>query len=82
LTTSGPHGLHNVNDDRWLDEEHGEFYKRNEAGCKACHAAELLGRPLAKMPVARTFRIEDDEIVRFAKNGLVGCNRCHGMPDN
>jgi hypothetical protein len=82
LTTSGPHGLHTVNDDRWIDEEHGEFYERNENGCKACHGTDLLGTPLAKMPVARTFRIEDDEIVSFAKNELVGCNRCHGMPDD
>ena len=81
LTTGGPHGLHNVNDDRWLDEEHGEFYERNKNGCKACHGTDLLGTPLAKMPVARTFRIEDDEIVTFAKNELVRCNRCHGMPD-
>jgi len=34
------------------------------------------------MPVARTFRIEDDEIVSFAKNELVGCDRCHEMPDD
>jgi hypothetical protein len=81
LTTGGPHGLHNVNDDRWIDEEHGEFYERNENGCKACHGTDLLGTPLAKMPVARAFRIEDDEIVSFAKNELVRCDRCHGMPD-
>jgi hypothetical protein len=80
LTTGGPHGLHNVNDGRWLDEEHGGFYERNENGCKACHGTDLLGTPLAKMPAARTFRIEDDEIVTFAKNELVRCNRCHGMP--
>ena len=80
LTTGGPHGLHNVNDDRWLDEEHGEFYERNKSGCKACHGTDLRGTPLAKMPVARTFRIEDDEIVTLAKSELVRCNRCHGMP--
>ena len=82
LTTSGPHGLHNVNDDRWIDEEHGEFYERNENGCKACHGKDLGGTPLAKMPVARTFKIEDDENVAFAKNEFVPCNRCHGMPGN
>jgi len=80
LTTGGPHGLHNVNDARWPDEEHGAIFKRNENGCKACHGNDLLGTPLSKMPVARKFRIEDDEIVTFAKNELVRCNRCHGMP--
>jgi hypothetical protein len=82
LTTSGPHGLHNVNDSRWIDETHGEFYERNENGCRACHGTNLLGTPLAKMPVARTFRVEDEGIVNFAKGEFVRCNRCHGMPDD
>ncbi len=82
LTTSGPHGLHNVNENRWIDEDHGKFFEKNENSCKACHGIDLRGTALAKMPVARTFRIEDDETVNFAKNELVRCNRCHGMPDD
>ena len=56
LTTNGPHGLHNVNDARWVDENHGDFYERNKDGCKACHGLELLGTPLAKTAAARSFK--------------------------
>jgi hypothetical protein len=36
------------------------------------------------MPVARTFRFEDedeDETVTYAKGDLVRCDDCHEMPD-
>jgi hypothetical protein len=80
LTTGGPHGLHNINDARWIDEEHGEIYERNKNNCKACHGIDLNGTVLAKMPVARTFRVEDSGIVNLAKGELVRCNRCHQSP--
>jgi hypothetical protein len=79
LTTDGPHGLHNVNDARWVDENHGDFYERNKAGCKACHGLELLGTPLAKTAAARSFRVEDNSET-FAKGDLVSCDRCHDNP--
>jgi hypothetical protein len=79
LTTNGPHGLHNVADARWVDENHGDFYERNKAGCQACHGLELLGTPLAKTAAARSFRAED-RTVTFAKGDLVSCNRCHERP--
>ena len=79
LTTDGPHGLHNVNDARWVDENHGDFYERNKAGCKACHGLELLGTPLAKTAAARSFRVEDNTET-FAKGDLVSCDRCHENP--
>jgi len=62
LTINGPHGLHNVNDSRWLSESHGQFYTNNKSGCKACHGLDLLGTPLAKMPIARTFTVEGNTI--------------------
>ena len=79
LTTNGPHGLHNVNDARWVDESHGDFYERDKAGCKACHGDQLEGTPLAKTAAARSFRVEDNTVT-FAKGDLVSCNRCHGRP--
>lgn len=79
LTTNGPHGIHNVNDSGWVDENHGEFYGQNKAGCKACHGLDLLGTPLAKMPTARSFQVEDNTIA-FAQGDLVRCNRCHSRP--
>jgi hypothetical protein len=79
LTTSGPHGLHNVNDGRWVDENHGSFYEQNKAGCKACHGENLEGTVLARIPADRSFRVED-RTVSLAKGALVACNRCHGRP--
>jgi hypothetical protein len=79
LTTNGPHGLHNVNDGRWVDENHGDFYARNKDGCKACHGPDLLGTVLAAMPIGRTFSVEGRQI-SYAKGELVACNRCHGRP--
>jgi hypothetical protein len=79
LTTGGPHGLHNVNDSRWVSENHGNFYQRDKAGCKACHGLTLLGTPLAKMPVARSLVVKGN-VVTYAKGDLVRCDRCHGRP--
>jgi len=79
LTTIGPHGLHNVNELRWYDGGHENFYKNNKTNCKACHGSNLTGTPLAKIPIARSFKIED-KTVTFVKGEFVRCNRCHGMP--
>ena len=78
-TTNGPHGLHNVNDARWYDEGHEGYYQSNKSSCKTCHGQNLTGTPLAKIPVARTFRVED-RTVTYAKGDFVRCDRCHRMP--
>jgi hypothetical protein len=80
LTTNGPHGLHNVNDARWIDEQHGEIYRRDKNSCKACHGTDLQGKVLAKIPIARSFRVEDNGTVKFVKGELVGCYHCHRTP--
>ncbi len=80
LTTRGPHGLHNVNEARWIDEAHGEIYERNKNSCKACHGTDLRGTVLARVSSARSFRVEDNGTVRFAKGELVGCQHCHRTP--
>jgi hypothetical protein len=79
LTTNGPHGLHNVNDSGWVDENHGDFYQQNKSGCKACHGLDLLGTALAKMPTARSFRV-DGNTITYAQGDLVRCNSCHSRP--
>jgi hypothetical protein len=80
LTTNGPHGLHNVNDSRWVSESHGSLYQQNKNGCKSCHGTDLLGTPLAKTPIARAFSVEDGGRVSFAQGDIVACNRCHSRP--
>ncbi len=80
LTINGPHGLHNVNDGRWVDENHGGFYRGNKDNCKACHGTDLLGSPLAEVTTARSFRVEDRGTVTFAEGDVVRCDRCHSRP--
>jgi len=73
----GPHGMHNVGDARWSDEDgHGKAFERNSNGCKACHGTNLLGTPLAKMSKTRTIGR-----VTLQADEQVACNRCHGLPD-
>ena len=79
-TTRGPHGLHNVDDSRWYDDGHEDAYEDDKNSCKACHGIDLTGTPLAKMPTARSFRVEDNTVT-FVEGDLVRCDRCHGMPD-
>jgi hypothetical protein len=79
MTTKGPHGLHNVNDQRWVDEEHEDFYKRKPDGCKACHGTDLKGTDLSKVAADRSFRVEG-RIVNLQKGQKVSCNICHSMP--
>jgi hypothetical protein len=78
-TTSGPHGLHNINDRRWYDEGHGNYYRSNKSSCKACHGQDLLGTPLAKVTVARSFQTEERNKT-YAKGDFVKCSDCHGLP--
>ena len=85
LTTNGPHALHNVNDQRWVNE-HKDFYRSNPQNCRACHGIGLQGTVLSKTAVERTFRIEDDlhegnRWITIPKGTQVACNTCHEMPD-
>ena len=79
LTTNGPHGLHNVNDEHWYDGGHEDFYDDDKIRCKACHGQDLTGTPLAKIPATRSFQVED-KTVTYVEGDLVRCNKCHGMP--
>ena len=79
-TTAGPHGLHNVNDARWYNGGHSGSYESDPNGCRACHGLDLTGTPLAKVPVTRTFTVEEGGTVTITQGNLVSCNRCHEMP--
>jgi hypothetical protein len=82
LTTDGPHGLHNIADERWYGDEdgHGERYEDDKDACKACHGTDLAGTPLSKTPKARSFRAED-RTATFAAGDRIGCTHCHSRPD-
>ncbi len=81
LSLGGPHGLHPVNDLRWVKGRHGNVYETQSRECQACHGPDLkVGSPLAKAADDRTFRIEDNQTVRIAKGQVVTCNLCHEWP--
>lgn len=78
LTTNGPHGLHNVNDRRWVDGSHGHYFENNPTNCRRCHGTDLMGTPLSRVTANRSFNVE--EAANLSKDELVRCNRCHQMP--
>jgi hypothetical protein len=80
LSLGGPHGLHPVNDLRWIKGRHGSVYETKAAECRACHGLDLKGSVLSRAAADRLFRIEDDLIVGIAKGTAIGCDRCHAWP--
>lgn len=79
LTTSGPHGLHNVNDLRWVDHQHSGFYELEADKCRACHGANLEGTVLSRAAADRTYRVEGRDVL-FPKGTRIGCTHCHEAP--
>lgn len=81
LTTNGPHGLHNINDPRWLTESgHPAFYKQNPSSCQTCHGTNLRGTVLSKALADRTFKVEGGSR-SIAKGQAIGCYTCHNGPN-
>lgn len=78
LTLGGPHGLHNVNDARWVNG-HKQLYRRDNNSCKACHGKQLEGSVLSKVAVDRTFQVEGREVT-LKKDTQVSCSVCHRKP--
>ena len=79
LTTDGPHGMHNVDDSRWVNENHGSYYRKDAAGCQACHGTNLGGTALARVAANRSYNVEGRS-VQLSKGDAVACNLCHKMP--
>jgi hypothetical protein len=78
LSLSGPHGLHNVGDSRWVIS-HEIFFGRDPVSCRPCHGADLRGTVLSRAAADRTFQVEG-RTVSFKKGTSVACNLCHGLP--
>ena len=76
----GPHGLHPVNDQNWVNN-HENFLGTNPIRtCKACHGNAGEGTVLAKVAAKRTFTTDDGKTVTLSKGKLVHCGLCHGNP--
>jgi hypothetical protein len=82
LTVDGPHGMHNVNSQAWVKDHKTLVEQRGMANCQACHGLKLEGTYLAKVPVARTFQVEDSKTVRIPAGTSVSCTLCHENPMN
>lgn len=77
-TQGGPHGMHLVNDSRWLSahQSAAETQNRQPGGgtCGACHGSDHLGTVLSRVPVTRNLS------GRTVQAGQpVPCNLCHSL---
>lgn len=81
LNLGGPHGMHPVNDQRWIGG-HEDFVESQASldSCRTCHGATLDGSVLSRMAATRTFSVEDRGQVTLAKGSQVGCATCHDKP--
>ena len=76
LTLDGPHGMHNVNSQSWVDE-HKEFFEDSRQVCQACHGITGDGTMISKAAADRTFSVEDVGIVNIFKGTEINCGFCH-----
>ena len=75
----GPHGLHPVNDSRWVGGHEDFLETHSKASCITCHGTKGEGTVLAKAAAARSFSVEEST-VKIANNQLVRCGLCHENP--
>ena len=79
LSLNGPHGLHPVNDQRWV-RGHGDFLEGQSLDtCRRCHGVNGEGTVLSKTPVSRSLAAEL-RTVNLGAGTLVGCGHCHNNP--
>ena len=78
-TLLGPHGMHVVDDVRFVDELHGELYEHNHSRCTVCHGANLQGTALSRAAANRAYQVEGST-VHLNKGQPVGCTHCHDAP--
>ncbi len=79
LNLNGPHGMHSVNDPRWIDR-HGDFLEKQPlTSCQTCHGKKGEGIVLAKAAAVRSFSVEG-KTVKISNGQLVRCGLCHSNP--
>jgi len=79
LSLNGPHGLHPVNDQRWVDGHEDFLEGQSLDSCRRCHGAGGEGTVLSKTPVTRSLATEQGT-VNLAAGTFVGCSHCHKNP--
>jgi len=80
VSLDGPHGLHAVNDLRWVRGHEGFLDTHPLNSCRACHGRTGLGTVLAKVSAPRALALSATRTVTLTKGQLVACNICHANP--
>jgi hypothetical protein len=78
-TLGGPHGLHNVGSQGWVNG-HESFASGAANACRSCHGLDGAGTNLSRTAVNRTFSTEDFGQVSVLAGTDIGCGLCHGNP--
>jgi hypothetical protein len=76
LNLDGPHGIHNVNSQAWVDG-HEDFFEQNRQACQACHGSTGDGTMISKAAADRSFSVEDVGTVNIFKGTEINCGFCH-----
>ena len=76
LNLNGPHGIHNVNSQAWVDE-HKDFFEQYRQACQACHGSTGDGTMISKVAADRSFSVEDVGTVNIFKGTEINCGFCH-----
>jgi hypothetical protein len=76
LGLGGPHGLHPVNDLRWM-KTHGTVSALNQKACKACHGTDLEGTILSRAAAKRELPKPDGSEITIEAGTPVACSLCH-----
>jgi hypothetical protein len=75
-TLDGPHGMHNVNSQRWVDG-HESFFEDSREECQACHGLTGDGTMISKAAADRSFSLEDEDTINIRKGTEIHCGYCH-----
>ncbi len=76
LTLEGPHGMHNVNSQSWVDG-HENFFENSREKCQACHGLTGDGTMISKAAADRSFSLEDEDTINIPKGTEIHCGYCH-----
>ena len=78
--TGGPHGMHTVGQ-AWVSA-HPHFAEGGGyVNCAYCHGGNYTGTALSKLPVDRTFSVDDGQTKTLTAGHQVSCYDCHNGPN-
>jgi hypothetical protein len=77
ISLDGPHGMHIVGEQRFLNEgAHPHMAEVDPNACRACHGRNGQGTVLSKTSAGRTFNVEGGQVT-LTKGQAVSCTLCH-----